>query len=154
MKQDRAALEDRDVSVRQPGHLAEGLMREMRDGPDPKRRALDRSGRSDSSSALKRGGMNIATTLGRNRTPIENCERRRVGITGISMRLAFHSLAGGSEEKWRTGCRFGSVLVLKNFTFAHRPFDLGIGAAAFDEAFGGALALRRDWRSRNAAAQR
>jgi hypothetical protein len=29
MEQDRAALEDRDVAIGQPGRLAEGLMREM-----------------------------------------------------------------------------------------------------------------------------
>ena len=30
MEQDRAALEDRDVAIGQPRHLAEGLVREMR----------------------------------------------------------------------------------------------------------------------------
>src|SRR5262245_47994487 len=44
MKQDRAALEDRDVSIGQPRHLAEGLMREMLGTPSAKWRAHDTIG--------------------------------------------------------------------------------------------------------------
>src|SRR3979409_1586355 len=40
MKQDRAALEDRDVSIGQPRHLAEGLVREMLGIPSAKLPAL------------------------------------------------------------------------------------------------------------------
>ena len=46
MKQDRAALEDRDVSIGQPRHLAERLVREMRRLPIAKWRALDAIGQS------------------------------------------------------------------------------------------------------------
>src|SRR5258708_40278812 len=44
MKQDRAALEDRDVSIGQPRHLAEGLVREMLGIPSAKWHALDAIG--------------------------------------------------------------------------------------------------------------
>src|SRR5262245_29260471 len=44
MKQDRAALEDRDVSIREPRHLAEGLVREMLGIPSAKWHALDAIG--------------------------------------------------------------------------------------------------------------
>src|SRR5262249_30367818 len=44
MKQDRAALEDRDVSIGQPRHLPEGLMREMLGIPSAKWHALDAVG--------------------------------------------------------------------------------------------------------------
>src|SRR6516165_3705304 len=46
MKQDRAALEDRDVSIGQPRHLAEGLVSEMLGVPSAKRRALNAIGQS------------------------------------------------------------------------------------------------------------
>src|SRR3981081_1210186 len=46
MKQDRAALEDRDVSIGQPRHLAEGLVREMLGIPSAKWHALDAIGQS------------------------------------------------------------------------------------------------------------
>src|SRR4051794_1975461 len=45
MKQDRAALEDRDVSIGQPWHLAEGLVREMLGVPSAKWHALDAIGK-------------------------------------------------------------------------------------------------------------
>ena len=41
MKQDCAALEDRDVSIGQPWYLAEGLVREMLGTPSAKWHALD-----------------------------------------------------------------------------------------------------------------
>src|SRR6516162_10962594 len=44
MKQDRAALEDRDVSIGQPRHLAEGLVRELLGALTTKWRALDAIG--------------------------------------------------------------------------------------------------------------
>src|SRR5215470_10476748 len=44
MKQDGAALEDRDVSIGQPRHLPEGLMREMLGIPSVKWHALDAVG--------------------------------------------------------------------------------------------------------------
>src|SRR5215475_7105882 len=44
MKQDCAALEDRDVSIGQPRYLAEGLVREMLGTPSAKRHALDAIG--------------------------------------------------------------------------------------------------------------
>src|SRR6266849_3873698 len=44
MKQDRAALEDREVSIGQPRHLAEGLVREMLGIPNAKWHALDAIG--------------------------------------------------------------------------------------------------------------
>src|SRR5580704_9479954 len=44
MKQDRAALEDRDVSIGQPRHLAEGLVREMLGIPSAEWHALDAIG--------------------------------------------------------------------------------------------------------------
>lgn len=46
MKQDRAAFEDRDVSVGQPRHLAEGLVSEMPGISVAKWRALDAIGQS------------------------------------------------------------------------------------------------------------
>src|SRR3982074_2988707 len=46
MKQDRAALEDRDVSIGQPRHLAEGLVREMLGIPSAEWHALDAIGQS------------------------------------------------------------------------------------------------------------
>src|SRR5690242_9137961 len=46
MKQDRAALEDRDVSIGQPRHLAEGLVREMPRIPRAKGRAVDAIGQA------------------------------------------------------------------------------------------------------------
>ena len=46
MKQDRAALEDRDVAIGQPRHLAEGLVREMLGLPVAKRHALDAIGQA------------------------------------------------------------------------------------------------------------
>src|SRR4030088_2413335 len=46
MKQDRAALEDRDVSIRQPWHLAKRLVREMLGIPSAKWHALDAIGQS------------------------------------------------------------------------------------------------------------
>src|SRR5882724_6763272 len=44
MKQDRAALEDRDVSIGQPRHLAKWLVREMLGIPSAKWHALDAIG--------------------------------------------------------------------------------------------------------------
>jgi hypothetical protein len=41
MKQDRAALEDRDAALGQPWHLAKGLMDKMLGSPGPKWHALD-----------------------------------------------------------------------------------------------------------------
>jgi hypothetical protein len=42
MKQNRAALEDRDLSIGQPRHLAEGLVRKMLDIPAPNGTPLTR----------------------------------------------------------------------------------------------------------------
>src|SRR4030081_2888086 len=44
MKQDRAALEDRDVSIGQPRYLAEGLVREMLGIPSAEWHAFDAIG--------------------------------------------------------------------------------------------------------------
>src|ERR1700704_6567743 len=44
MKQDRPAFEDRDVAIRQPWHLAKGLVREMLRAAIAKRRAFDAIG--------------------------------------------------------------------------------------------------------------
>ena len=46
MQQDRAALEDREVAIGQPRHLAEGLVREMLGLPIAERRALDAIGQA------------------------------------------------------------------------------------------------------------
>src|SRR5713226_4770772 len=75
VEQDRAALEDRDVSIGQPRHLAKGLVREMLGIPSAKWHALDAIGQP---SLFQCPTHPYVTHIAARRfgNPIEGCENQ------------------------------------------------------------------------------